>query len=141
MAGGLKASGDLALHFHHALTERAHEGVRQADRGFIGTIQLLDQPQQVTAIVAGNDMIALDVLEAARRRGIDVPRQLSVIGFDDMPLAGSPLVSLTSIQLPVRAMARMAAHRLVERIRGRGGLPVREVLPIQVVKREITGPR
>ena len=111
------------------------------ESGYSSTIQLLDQPQQVTAIVAGNDMIALGVLEAARRRSIDVPRQLSVIGFDDMPLAGSPLVSLTSIQLPVRAMARMAAHRLVERIRGRGGLPVRDVLPIQVVKRETTGPR
>lgn len=110
------------------------------ESGYSSTIQLLDQPQHVTAIVAGNDTIALGVLEAARRRGVDVPRQLSVIGFDDMPLAGSPLVSLTSIQQPVRAMARMAAQRLVDRIRGRGGLPMRHVLPIQLVKRETTGP-
>lgn len=110
------------------------------ESGYSSTIQLLEQPQPVTAIVAGNDTIALGVLEAARRRGVDVPRQLSVIGFDDMPLAASPLVSLTSIQQPVQAMARIAAQRLVDRIRGRGGLPVRDVLPIHLVKRETTGP-
>ena len=59
---------------------------------------MLRDPDPVTAIIAGNDTIALGVLEAAKRSNVDVPGQLSIIGFDDMPLAGSPLVGLTSIR-------------------------------------------
>ncbi len=77
---------------------------------------MLSEPQPVTAIVAGNDTIAIGVLEAAGRRGIRVAEQLFIIGFDDMPLADSPLVGLTSIRQPVEALVRTAARRLVERV-------------------------
>ncbi|HYF18517.1 MAG TPA: substrate-binding domain-containing protein, partial [Ramlibacter sp.] len=89
-----------------------------------------------------NDTLALGVLEAARRRGIAVPQQLSVIGFDDIPMAGSPLVNLTTIRQPVAAMARTAAARLVDRMKPGGQvLPVvRELLPIQLIRRDTTGP-
>ncbi|WP_269502175.1 LacI family DNA-binding transcriptional regulator [Burkholderia sp. IMCC1007] len=108
--------------------------------GYASTMALLAEQDPVTAIVAGNDMIALGALEAAKRKGVAVPRQLSIIGFDDMPLAGSPLVGLTSIRPPVEAMARTAARRLVERIRAGGlGPPSRDVLPIQLVRRDSTG--
>jgi LacI family transcriptional regulator len=111
------------------------------EAGYSCAIAMLSEPQPVTAIVAGNDTIALGVLEAARRRGIRVPEQLSIIGFDDMPLAGSPLVGLTSIRQPVEALARTAARRLVERIRAGGmGAPTHDVLPIQLVRRDTTGP-
>ncbi|NIE63612.1 LacI family DNA-binding transcriptional regulator [Burkholderia sp. Ax-1719] len=111
------------------------------EAGYSSTMSLLGESRPVTAIVAGNDTIALGVLEAASRRGIAVPDQLSIIGFDDMPLAGSPLVGLTSIRQPVEAMARTAARRLVERIRAGGmGAPTRDVLPIQLLRRDSTGP-
>lgn len=111
------------------------------EAGYSSALSLLDKPDRVSAIVAGNDTIALGVLEAATRRGIDVPGELSVIGFDDMPLAGSPLIGLTSIRQPVEAMARTAARRLVERIQT-GGMktPVHDVLPIQLVCRTTTAP-
>lgn len=112
-----------------------------SEAGYSSAISMLGESNPVTAIVAGNDTIALGVLEAAKRRGMPVPGQLSVIGFDDMPLAGSPLVALTSIRQPVEAMARTAARRLVERIRAGGmGAPVHDILPIQLVRRETTGP-
>ncbi|SIT37819.1 Transcriptional regulator, LacI family [Paraburkholderia piptadeniae] len=112
------------------------------ESGYSSTISMLREADPVTAIVAGNDMIALGVLEAAKRQGIRVPDQLSIIGFDDMPLAGSPLVGLTSIRQPVEAMARTAARRLVERIRAGGmGAYAHDVLPIQLVRRDTTGPR
>jgi LacI family transcriptional regulator len=112
------------------------------ESGYASAMSLLGDSVPVTAIVAGNDTIALGVLEAAKRRGIRIPEQLSVIGFDDMPFAGSPLVGLTSIRQPVEAMARMAAHRLIERIRAGGmGASVNDVLPIQLVRRDTTGPR
>lgn len=112
------------------------------ESGYSSTISLLGESDPVTGIIAGNDTIALGVLEAAKRRGINVPEQLSIIGIDDMPLAGSPLVGLTSIRQPAEAMARTAARRLVERIRvGAAAAPVHDVLPIQLVRRDSTGPR
>lgn len=110
------------------------------DSGYSHTIAMLNESHPATAIVAGNDTIALGVLEAAKRRGINVPEQLSIIGFDDIPLAGSPLIGLTSIRQPVEAMARTAARRLVERIRTGGvAAPVHDILPIQLVRRDSTG--
>ncbi len=111
------------------------------EAGYSSAVSMLGESIPVTGIVAGNDTIALGVLEAAKRQGIPVPNQLSIIGFDDMPMAGSPLVGLTSIRQPVEAMARTAARRLVERIRAGGmGAPVHDVLPIQLVRRDTTGP-
>ena len=67
-------------------------------------------------------------------------RFVAIIGFDDMPMAGSPLVGLTPSRQPVEAMARTAARRLVERIRVGGmGTPVHDVRPIQLVRRDTTG--
>ncbi|EYS85696.1 LacI family transcriptional regulator [Cupriavidus sp. SK-4] len=111
------------------------------EAGYSSAVSMLNEPRPVTAILAGNDTIALGVLEAAKRRGMQVPEQLSIIGFDDTPLANSPLVGLTSIRQPVEAMARTAARRLVERIRVGGvGAPIHDVLPIQLVRRDTTGP-
>lgn len=109
------------------------------ESGYSSAMAMLGESDPVTGIIAGNDTIALGVLEAAKRRDIQVPAQLSVIGIDDMPLAGSPLVGLTSVRLPAEVMARTAARRLLERIR-MGALtpPVRDVLPIQLVRREST---
>ncbi|MGI4846522.1 MAG: LacI family DNA-binding transcriptional regulator [Janthinobacterium lividum] len=135
-----------------ALSWLAERGVAQAavplvygdfttDSGYSNAIAMLGQPEPVTAIIAGNDTIALGVLDAAKRRGIAVPQQLSVIGIDDMPLAGSPLIELTSVRQPAEALARIAARRLVERIRaGSASAPVHDVLPVQLVQRQSTGP-
>jgi hypothetical protein len=102
---------------------------------------MLRDASPVTAIIAGNDTIALGVLEAAKPSNVDVPAKLSIIGFDGMPFAGSPLVALTSIRQPVEAMACTAARRLVERIR-MGGVtaPSHDVPPIQLIRRDSTGP-
>ncbi|WP_186111181.1 LacI family DNA-binding transcriptional regulator [Burkholderia gladioli] len=109
------------------------------EAGYSSAMAMLGETQPVTAIVAGNDTIALGVLEAAKRRGLDVPGRLSVIGFDDMPLAASPLIGLTSIRQPVEAMARTAARRLVERMDiGHVSAPTHDMLPIQLAVRDTT---
>jgi LacI family transcriptional regulator len=111
------------------------------EAGYSAGMSLLGHEPRVTGIMAGNDTIALGVLEAARRRGLTVPGQLSVIGFDDIPLAGSPLIGLTSVRQPVEAMARTAARRLVDRMRSRNTGPVaHDILPIELIRRETTGP-
>ena len=117
-------------------------GEYTAEMGYSKAMTMLTVAQPVTAIVAGNDTIALGVLEAARRCGRQVPDELSVIGFDDMPLAGSPIVGLTSIRQPVEAMARTAARRLLERMRPGQAFspPSHDVLPIELIRRGTTGP-
>jgi len=112
-----------------------------SDSGLAGALQVLHLHLPVTAIMAGNDTIAFGVLEAAKQSGIAVPRSLSVIGFDDDPLAGSAMIGLTTIGQPVEALARTAARRLVEKMRsGRLGACSRDVLPGQLIQRATTGP-
>lgn len=117
-------------------------GEYTSESGYSATMALLSNPEPVSAIFAGNDMVAIGVLEAARRHGVDVPGQLSVIGFDDIPLARSPLISLTTVRQPVEAMARLAARRLVDRLEMRGpAQPVHDFLPGRLVQRgSIAGP-
>jgi len=139
-----RAQGALRGLAEHGLGPEAVSlvwGDYTTEAGYSSAVAMFKAPLPVTAIIAGNDTIALGVLEAAKRHGVNVPEALSIIGFDDMPLAGSPLIGLTSIRQPVEAMARTAARRLVERIRT-GGVAAasHDVLPIQLVRRESTGP-
>ena len=116
-------------------------GPYTTEHGYSCAIQLLARAEPVTAIIAGNDTIALGVLEAASLSGVEVPARLSVVGFDDNPLSGSPLIGLTTFRQPVETMARTAARRLLERIRSRGINPcTRDVLPTQLIQRRSAGP-
>ncbi|MFF2810426.1 LacI family DNA-binding transcriptional regulator [Streptomyces sp. NPDC058000] len=76
--------------------------------------------QGVTAIVCASDMMALGAIRAARQRGLDVPREVSVVGFDDSPLIAFTDPPLTTIRQPVQAMGQAAVRALLEEI---GGTP------------------
>jgi LacI family transcriptional regulator len=69
---------------------------------------LLDLPQPPTAIFAANDEMALGVLEAARTRGLRVPEDLSVVGFDDTEVARVAAPPLTTVAQPLRRMGGVA---------------------------------
>jgi LacI family transcriptional regulator len=108
--------------------------------GYSAASGLLSTRPEISALIAGNDTIAMGVLEAALRKGRRIPEQLSVIGFDDSPLAASPLLSLTTIRQPIEAMARTAVRRLVARMsRAQVGPAIHDVLPIDLVQRSSTG--
>ncbi len=87
--------------------------------------QLLDLYPMPTAIFASNDEMAIGVLHAAHMRGIDVPRELSIIGFDDGPIAERTWPPLTTVRWPIAAMARSAALKLVRKTRAESD-PVEE---------------
>ena len=111
------------------------------ESGYSSAMALLGGGTPVTAIIAGNDTIALGVMEAAARSGVAVPDQLSIIGFDDMPLSGTQMIALTTIRQPVEAMARTAARRLLDRMGGKiPPAPSHDILPIDLVQRRTTGP-
>lgn len=81
--------------------------------GFAHAMDLLEGPDRPTAIFAGSDLQALGVLEAARGRGLRVPRDLSVVGYDDVPLAQWSSPPLTTVHQPLRHMAEEAARMLL----------------------------
>ncbi|MGW3657995.1 LacI family DNA-binding transcriptional regulator [Streptomyces sp. NPDC005151] len=87
--------------------------------GHAAAAELLDAG--CTGIVCGSDMMALGVVRAARERGLDVPRDVSVVGFDDSPLIAFTDPPLTTVRQPVQAMATAAVGALLEEI---GGTPV-----------------
>ncbi|GIH65790.1 MULTISPECIES: LacI family DNA-binding transcriptional regulator [Microbispora] len=78
--------------------------------GVAGGAALLDLPEAPTAIFAGCDDIALGVLEAARARGLRVPEDLSVVGFDDTQVARMASPPLTTVRQPLREMGAVAVR-------------------------------
>ena len=80
--------------------------------------QLLDRG--VTGIVCGSDLMALGAIRAVRRRGLEVPTDISVVGFDDSPVIAFTDPPLTTIRQPVPAMGFAAVRALVDEIDGHG---------------------
>lgn len=78
------------------------------ETGLAGAAELLDLDEPPTAVFAGNDEIALGVVEAARVRGLRVPEDLSVVGFDDTSLAQMASPPLTTVRQPLREMGAAA---------------------------------
>lgn len=81
--------------------------------GRIGAARLLSQPEPPTAIFAGSDMQALGVYEEARRRGLRVPDDLSVVGFDDLSIAQYVTPPLTTVRQPCSEMAAEAVRMVL----------------------------
>ena len=100
--------------------------------------ELLSLPERPTAVFAASDTQAIGVLEAARGLGIEVPSQLSVIGFDDIEVAG--YVGLTTVRQPLLESGRRGAQLLLDMLAGRVVKPLCELLPLELVVRGTTGP-
>ncbi|MDQ0577554.1 LacI family DNA-binding transcriptional regulator [Agromyces albus] len=92
-----------------------------------------------TAIFASNDLAAFGVLDAARDHGLVVPRDLSVVGFDDVPLAQRVSPPLTTVRQPIDEIGRLATATLFEVIAGRDPGEL-ERCPVELVVRESTAP-
>lgn len=84
--------------------------------GLVAAARLLELKQRPTAIFASNDDMAAATVTAAHRTGLDVPRQLSICGFDDTAIATTVWPELTTVRQPIADMARRATRLLVEAI-------------------------
>jgi LacI family transcriptional regulator len=89
------------------------EGNYTFESGIAAAEKLLDLSPRPTAIFASNDEMAAGTVHAARQRGIDVPEALSIIGFDDTPIAAHIWPPLTTVRWPIISMARSAALKLL----------------------------
>jgi LacI family transcriptional regulator len=81
--------------------------------GLVAAERLLDVVPRPTAVFSSNDEMGAGVIHAARQRGLDVPRDLSVIGFDDTPVAAQIWPPMTTVRWPIATMARSAALKLI----------------------------
>lgn len=91
-----------------------------------------------TAIVCGNDLMALGAVRAARARGLDVPGDVSVVGFDDSPLIVFADPPLTTLRQPVEAMGQAAVNALLEEVAGTPAPHVEYVFQPELVVRGST---
>lgn len=112
----------------------------QYEGGLFHAAALLSLADPPTAIFAGNDQQALGVYEAARQRGVRVPQDLSVVGFDDLRMSRWFSPPLTTIRQPLAEMGRLAAEMLATLIEGLTP-PSRQLeLATELVVRESTAP-
>lgn len=117
------------------------ELILERDFEFIGgheaMFQILQAPETPTAVFAANDIQAIGAMSQCRDLGIRVPEDISVIGFDDLPIAQFSAPKLTTVHVPAGAMGRLAATRLLQLIAGET-VPTPDVLPVELVVREST---
>jgi LacI family transcriptional regulator len=111
------------------------EGDFMQPRGFDCAAALLSLPEPPTAIFASNDVSAFGVIEAIRDRGLRIPDDVSVIGFDDIPTAASIHPPLTTVRQPLEEMGRQATRMLLEFITNRERHVERIDLPTSLVIR------
>jgi LacI family transcriptional regulator len=115
------------------------EGTYTFDSGITAARELLALKPRPTAIFAGNDEMAAGVYKAAHDMGLEIPRDLSVVGYDDSAIASRLWPVLTSVRLPIRDMGRMAADKLFHRSSDKRTGDVTEVIPA-LIMRESTAP-
>jgi len=105
---------------------------RVAAKNLLG---LNDRP---TAIFAASDVMALEVVDEARAEGLRIPWDVSLVGFDDNPIAGYSQVRLTTVSQPIVEMGRQALEKLHLIAQAKEKQAVKIVLPTKLVKREST---
>jgi DNA-binding LacI/PurR family transcriptional regulator len=89
-------------------------GSNELAAGAAALERLLDRPDPPTAVVASSDVLAIGLLHAAQARGLRVPDQLSVTGFDDIAMAEFSVPSLTTVRMPVREMVEKAIQMVLD---------------------------
>ena len=97
---------------------------------------LLDRHPDLTAVFTGNDKMALGAMQVARRRGISVPEELSIVGFDDLAQSAFVSPSLTTIHLPLEEVGQTACDCLIDRVQGKATGPIEKTLDTHLVLRD-----
>jgi LacI family transcriptional regulator len=118
---GFRSAAERRLGFEDSLAKAGiklprsliAQGNYTFESGLAAAEKLLDLAPRPTAIFASNDEMAAGVIHSAHARGLKVPEDLSVIGFDDTPISGHLWPPLTTVRWPIVSMARAAALKLI----------------------------
>ncbi|WP_010184091.1 LacI family DNA-binding transcriptional regulator [Sphingomonas sp. PAMC 26605] len=123
---GFRSARERRLGFEQALANAGialprsmiADGTYTFESGLTAAERLLDLMPRPTAIFSCNDEMAAGVMHAARQRGLDIPKDLSIVGFDDTPVAAHVWPPLTTVRWPIASMARSAALKLTAGLDG-----------------------
>lgn len=129
-----------ALRTHHVSqdAELVYEGDFLQTDGYTGAAALLDLPNPPTAIFASNDVMAMGVMDEVRNRGLRVPGDISVIGFDNIPQSAVVSPPLTTVQQPLEQMGRVATQMLLRILKNPEKESGRIELPTELIVRNST---
>jgi LacI family transcriptional regulator len=117
-----------------------YEGDFSEASGFRGALALLEGARRPSAIIAGNDSMAVGALSALADAGVRVPQDMAVVGFDDIPIARYVSPPLTTVRVSIPELGSRAAARLLEALeQGPGRERVQELLPTELVVRRSCG--
>ncbi len=130
--GYMKACRELGLHEQYFNSEFPRSSIAN---GYQLARELFSKPITYTAIFASTDSNALGILKAADEMHIEIPRQLSLIGFDNIPSTALPRIELTTIEQPKREMAVQAVDMLRDKIENGTQGYVHQILMPSLVKR------
>jgi LacI family transcriptional regulator len=129
-SAGLDAAAEQ-IRFGDYFTEE--EGARASD-------ELLEAAPGVTAIVAGNDLMAIGCYDTLEKRGLRCPDDISIVGFNDMPFIDKLRPPLTSVRIPQREIGQVAAELLLEQLGGGAEAPTEILLEPTLMLRGSTAP-
>ncbi|HWQ34468.1 MAG TPA: LacI family DNA-binding transcriptional regulator [Blastocatellia bacterium] len=101
------------------------------ETGYVATQQLLATGEPFTALFAFNDISAIGAIRALREAGLNVPEDVSVVGFDDVDSASFHNPALTTVRQPLREMGRLAAETVLQRIANGPAAPYPELLMVE----------
>ncbi|MDP3176880.1 MAG: substrate-binding domain-containing protein, partial [Spirochaetaceae bacterium] len=133
LRGYMRALASRGIEFDPSLVATALD---ECPGGFEAASGLLGSASRPTALFCFNDRMAAGAVHAARRMGLSVPRDLSLVGFDNEELVATLTdPPLTTVQLPHYEMGRWAIEQLLELIAGRGDPPSQHRMPCPLVAR------
>lgn len=121
-------------------SDYAEECRYSAEQGRQAIHKLLKRHPDITAIICGNDILAIGALSGARELGLDVPQRLSITGFDNMEIVSAIKPALTTMNSPSRRMGSHAASYIVQQIKTNTRAIERIELTTDLIVRETTAP-
>ncbi|WP_176223934.1 LacI family DNA-binding transcriptional regulator [Thalassobacillus devorans] len=104
--------------------------------GFDGMNELLDKDSEIDGVFAGNDLMALGALKALNKRGISVPKDIKLVGFDNTSLSAMTIPSITTIKQPIYEIGKRAMNTLLSIIDGKKVEKYVTELDVELIKRE-----
>jgi LacI family transcriptional regulator len=134
----VQVAREVGIAIRSELTVQLDRDVSSPELGYPVIQHLLSNREQFTAVVAFNDMSAIGAIRALQDSGLQVPADVSVIGFDDINAAAFNNPRLTTIRQPLANMGRMAAQCVLNRIHGRERFRKQIIVEPELVVREST---
>jgi LacI family transcriptional regulator len=134
------ASNELGVRIRPNLVVQIEQDLTTPHLGYPVAKGLLARQQPFTALFAYNDLSAIGAIWAFQEAGLSMPEDISVVGFDDVPVAVFSSPELTTVRQPLQRMGQIAAKTLIEQIEGKAKFQPEIVIEPELVVRASTGP-